>query len=225
MRHLLKIVAALFAFVVLFYGCDKVEELPFYPPGNAPVLSSSATTIAPSPADSLQTAVIFSWTGPGYATDSNTVKYILQIDSAGRNFSQPATFTVTGQRSDSILARDLNAVLVGWGFSFGKSYEVDVRLISSYANNNEQYISNTLTLKMTPYAVPPKVEPPASGELFLVGNATAGGWSNPVPVPAQQFERIDSVTYGGVFELTGGGEYLLLPANGDWSHKYAVADK
>ncbi len=78
---------------------------------------------------------------------------------------------------------------------------------------------------MTPYKIPPKVEPPASGRLFIVGSATAGGWNNPVPTPTQEFTKIDSVTYGGIFDLTGGSEYLLLPVNGDCSHKFSVADK
>jgi hypothetical protein len=77
---------------------------------------------------------------------------------------------------------------------------------------------------MTPYLIPPKVTPPASGHLYLVGDASQGGWNNPVPVPSQEFVKIDSVTYGGVFNLIGGNQYLALPVNGDWGHKYAVAD-
>jgi hypothetical protein len=76
---------------------------------------------------------------------------------------------------------------------------------------------------MTPYKVPPKVAPPSSKTLFLVGSATAGGWGNPVPAPAQEFKMIDSVTYEGSFYLNGGGEYLMLPVNGSWDHKYSVA--
>lgn len=225
MKYFSKIMMALSAGVMLFAGCEKVGPLPFYHNGKAPVLSSSATTIAPAPSDSLKTVLVLSWSNPGYATDSATEKYVLEIDSSGRNFSKAVVFTLQGARSDSLLARDLNAILVAWGFRFGVSYNVDARVISSYANNNEQYVSNTVTLKVTPYYVPPKVQPPASGQLFLVGSATAGGWSNPVPVPSQQFEQIDSVTYGGVFQLSGNSEYLVLPVNGDWSHKFSVADK
>jgi hypothetical protein len=60
--------------------------------------------------------------------------------------------------------------------------------------------------------------------LFLVGSASSGGWNNPVPVPAQQFTKIDSVHYKGTFFLNGGQQYLLLPVNGDWTQKYAVQD-
>lgn len=210
---------------VLFVGCSKEKPLPFYQDGKAPVLSSSVTTIAPDPSDSLSPVVIFSWTDPGYATDTNTVKYVIQIDSAGGDFSNAPSFAVVGVKSDTLIAKTLNEILVGWGYAFGKPYDINVRLLSSYGNNNEQYVSNTIALKVTPYLIPPKVEVPPSGELFLVGNATDGDWSNPVPLPTQQFAKIDSVTYAGVFHLNAGGEYLILPVNGSWDQKYAVADK
>jgi hypothetical protein len=224
MKRFIKIIIPFMVTAVIFFSCQKEPPLPFYSNGMAPVFSSSATTIAPGPADSNSVAVVFSWTNPHYATDSNTVKYMIQIDSSGGKFDRPDTITIMGRRNDTIIAKDLNALLVSWGYSFGVSYNVPVRLVSSYANNNEQYISNVITLKVTPYVVPPKVAPPASGELFLVGDATVGGWNNPVPVPTQQFEQIDSVTYGGVFELSKGKQYLMLPVNGDWSQKYAVSD-
>ncbi len=61
--------------------------------------------------------------------------------------------------------------------------------------------------------------------LFLVGSATQRGWNNPVPVPSQKFARLDETTWAGVFQFNGGSEYLVLPVNGSWDHKYAVADK
>jgi hypothetical protein len=123
-----------------------------------------------------------------------------------------------------MVAKDLNAILLGMGFKYNTAYKVDVRVVTSYANNNDQIASNVLTLTMTPYVVPPKVTPPSSKALFLVGSATAGGWNNPVPVPTQQFTRVDSVTYQGKFYLIGGQQYLALPVNGDWSNKYSVAN-
>jgi hypothetical protein len=62
---------------------------------------------------------------------------------------------------------------------------------------------------------------PASGRLFIVGDGTAGGWTNPVPVPTQELSRIDETTWGGIFQLTGGKSYLLLPTNNNvWDIKY-----
>lgn len=206
-------------------ACKKEGDLAVYAPGTTVSISTSTNAVAAAPADSLKTALTVSWTSPKYSVDSSTVKYIVEIDSSGRNFSKAVAKTVTGSLSASYTAKELNNLLLGYGFSFGVAYDMDIRVTSSYANNNEQLKSATVKVKMTPYKIPPKVTPPASGRLFLVGSATAGGWSNPVPTPTQEFSKIDSVTYAGVFDLTGGNEFLILPVNGDWSHKYSVADK
>lgn len=213
------------AATVLIAACNKEGNLPFYQTGTAPVLSASTTQITPAPGDSDKVALALNWTNPKYATDSSTVKYVVQIDSAGRGFTKAVSRTVTGAFSDSLTAKDLNNIALGFGFAFNTAYSMDVRLVSSYANNNDQQVSNTVTIQYTPYKVPPKVALPASGELYLVGSATQGGWNNPVPTPAQKFAQIDETTWAGVFQLNGGGEYLILPVNGDWSNKYSVADK
>jgi len=77
-------------------------------------------------------------------------------------------------------------------------------------------------LQVTPYKIPPKIVPPTN--LYIVGSATAGSWNNPVPVPTQELARVDETTFMGVFDLSGGNQYLLLPVNGDWSHKYSLVD-
>lgn len=225
MKHLIKLSFLTVLLAVFFTACDKVGSLPSYQPGASVTLSSSAATVAAAPADSMKVALTLSWTNPKYSVDSATVKYLVEIDSSGRNFSKAVNRIVSGTLNTSFTAKELNTILLGYGFSFGTAYDMDIRITSSYANNNEQLRSNIIKVKMTPYKIPPKVVPPASGRLFIVGSATAGGWNNPVPVPTQELTKIDSVTYGGIFDLVGGSEYLLLPVNGDWSHKFSVADK
>ncbi len=151
MKYILKYFLFSFAVVAYFAACNKVPDLPFYPNGSVPVLSSSVTEIAPKPADSLNTVVTFSWTNPKYATDSSTVKFIIEIDSAGRNFSNAVSRTVTGSLNASFTGKDLNVILLNYGFALGNPYNLDVRVVSSYANNNEQYTSNTINIKVTPY--------------------------------------------------------------------------
>ena len=220
MKHSIKLSFLTVLLGLFFSACEKVGNLPYYQPGSVVALSSSTTTVAAAPADSLKIALTLSWSNPKYSVDSSTVKYIVEIDSSGRNFSKSVSRTLSGALTTSFTAKDLNAILLGYGFSFGVAYDMDIRITSSYANNNELLRSNVIKVKMTPYKIPPKVTPPASGRLFIVGSATAGGWNNPVPAPTQEFTKIDSVTYGGIFNLTGGNEYLLLPVNGDWSHKF-----
>lgn len=209
--------------LLVIMACTKVSNT-FYANGQNSALTGSSTTIAPTPADSLSQVLTLNWTDPMYATDKSTEKYTIQFDSSGRNFSKAVNIVVSGVLTDTFIAKQINNIALSFGFSYNVAYNMDVRVVSSYANNNEQLPSNTLTISVTPYVVPPKVQPPITKQLYLVGSATQGGWSNPVPVPMQQFEEIDSVNYGGVFKLIGGQQYLMLPANGDWTNKYAVAD-
>lgn len=229
MKYLLKLMLGVCFATVLFSSCDKKDSLAVAQNGSPVALYSSATSVAPAPADSLKTVLTLTWTSPNYATATNNYKYIIEIDSTGRNFSKENTRVLTNivnpYLTTSFTAKDLNAILLGYGVSFGVAATMDVRITSSYGNNNQALQSNVLQIKMTPYKIPPKVTPPATGTLFLVGDATQGGWTNPVPVPLQQFDKIDSVTYGGIFDLIGGKEYLVLPLNGDWTNKYSVADK
>ena len=224
MKYFSKIILPALAAVTMLAACDKVDDLPYYTTGSAPTLTVANAAIAPLPADSNNVVLNLSWTDPSFATDSVNYKYIIQIDSTTRNFSKAITKTIYTTRSASFTAKELNNTLIGWGFAFNRAYDLDVRIVASYANNNDQKISNVVKINFKTYAVPPKVAPPVTGRLFLVGSATQGGWNNPVPTPSQEFGKIDSVTYVGVFQLNGSSEYLMLPANGDWSNKYSVAN-
>lgn len=215
-------IAALFTGVLLT-ACDKKDVLSHYNDGVAPTVTASSTNVAPAPADSNKVALTLSWSAPAYATDSSKTKYIIEIDSATKNFSKPLTKTISGTKSVSFTAKELNTFLVGRGYAFSKAVTMEARVTSSYGNNNEQLKSSSVSITMTPYKVPPKIALPATEKLFIVGDATDGGWNNPVPTPSQEFSRLDETTWAGVFNLTGGKQYLLLPKNGDWGQKYAVA--
>lgn len=221
MRSIKNLFLLLGGLIVVLASCDKVSDLPYYETGTVPVLSASTAVIASQPADSNNVALTLSWTDPNYATDSSHVKYIIQIDSAGKNFSNPATRTINTARSTSFTAKELNSILLARGYAFNVPVDMDVRLISSYSNNNDRKTSNTVRIKMTPYKVPPKIPLPASNRLFIVGGATPGGWNNPVP-DYQEMTRLSETVWTAVLNLQGGGSYLLLPVNGSWTDKYGA---
>ena len=338
MKNILKLFLVVASLGLIFSGCSKLGNLPTttFGTGTDPVLSSSATTIAQTPADSNMTVVTFSWTNPNYATDSAHQKFILEIDSTGRNFAKEVTFTVNGPLNKSFTGAQLNAILAGFGFAPGRSFSFDIRITSSYANNNVRLLSNVITISMSSYVVPITLVPsstaaqvlqvsnatntalsfgwnaspygsdtivyalqydtvggkfanpqvikygtafassfdvndlntaainagviggstkqlefriisyigssylsqvsisnvvnitvttftPIPPNLYIVGDATPGGWNNPVPLPSQQFTRLNAVSYGIVVHLNAGGSYLFLPLNGDWTHKYGGA--
>jgi starch-binding outer membrane protein SusE/F len=224
MKSLYKIFGVAMVAALGFTACDKANDVPTFDKGAASALTSSVATVAALPADSNNTVLTLNWTDPKYATDASKVKYVLEMDSTGKNFARAFSWTFTGTRTVSLLAKDLNNLLLGASFNYAFNIVCDMefRITSSYGNNNEAYRSNVVRVKVTPYKIPPRVVPPVTSKLFIVGNGTNGGWNNPVPTPTQEFSRIDSVTYGGIFFLNANSDFLLLPLNGDWSTKFAI---
>src|SRR5688572_22946582 len=112
MKNISKLILATVALLVFLAGCsktDKYDTLPLYEEGVSPVISSSATSVTLVLADSLKTVLSFSWTNPKYANDSATTKYILEIDSTGKNFANANTRTITGALTTNFTGRELNA--------------------------------------------------------------------------------------------------------------------
>jgi starch-binding outer membrane protein SusE/F len=327
-----KLGALLLLFVFAFAACEKKTDLMYYKNGTAVVLTASKTTVAPAPSDSANVVVAFSWTSPKYEQDSSLYKFILEIDSAGRNFAKKTSRIVNGTLNMSFTGKQINDMLADFGFTPGQSFSFDIRMISSYGNNNERLVSNAIKVDIKSYLVPITLVPssssplvllvsnasntavsfnwnasnfgsntilyalqldtaggnfvtpqvkqlgtayttgftvndlntmaiaagviggstknvqfrvvsylgayntplvysnavtisvttftPVPSALYIVGDATPGGWSNPVPLPSQQFSRINAVSYGIVINLTAGKSYLFLPLNGNWDHKY-----
>lgn len=141
------------AFLV-FSGCRKVDDLPFYEKGTAVTLTASKSAVVATAADSSTSVIDFSWTNPNYQTDSSTYKFILEIDSSGRNFSKPYTKEVIGKLNTSLTGRELNAIVLSYGFALGVPHMLDVRVTSSYGNNNERYLSNVVKISVTPFSDP-----------------------------------------------------------------------
>ena len=241
MKQIFKLLGVCFFFATTFSACEKDENKIFFEGGTAPTLSSSvtATTIPLSFVNKDAEAIKLSWTNPNYkfttGLSSQDVFYKVEIDTTNAAGTINPGFTYSGKQTIAI-SKDLSLSITQGQFNdyllnqlqltTGSVRHVQIRVIASLVNNSAPVISNVLRYAVTPYAIPPKITPPASNKLFIVGNATPGGWSNPVPVqflPIQEFTRMSPTLYQiNSIPLTGGNFYLLLPVNGDWGAKYGA---
>ena len=228
--------------MLIFSACKKDEAKVYYEGGTAPVLTSTAGDTIPLPVtDTTALAVTFSWTNPNYqfsnGISSQNVTYYLQFDTVGANFTSPnmQTVSINSDLSQSFSVSGLNALLGnGLQLSFGQPHNIQVRVESflqpftSATAVAAPLYSNSLNYVVTPFAPPPKVAPPKSGTLFIVGSAIAvSGWNNPISpasqIPIQQFTQVSPTEYKITVPIVGGGEYKLIAVDGSWTDQWSVA--
>jgi hypothetical protein len=238
MKNLLKCTLAFSFAALVFSSCKKEENQVIYEGGTAPALTEVTTT--PSVLLKVNENNIvntFSWTNPNYrfntGISSQDVTYTIQIDTVGANFTSPmlGEKVISKELGTTITVKELNSILLTRGLNEDILHHLEIRLKSSLVNSTAVLYSAPIHWDVTPYldvkvTLPKDLPTPNSndGSLFLVGDATAGGWNNPVPVPSQKFTQISNVEYQIITNLIGGKQYLLLPKNGDWSHKYAITN-
>ena len=229
MKTYLHFISIFFLAGLALNSCSKEEINAVFKDGIAPTLSSSVNRVNLVPADSTRNVISFNWSDPSYQIDgektSHNVTYTLEIDSLGKNFAKPQRITVTNALSNPINGKEFNRMLANLNIAdSARNYSLAIRIKAALYLPSTELISNTINLTVSPYSTEPVALYPVPDNLFLVGDATVGGWNNPVPTPGQKFTKLDKFTFGGVFQLTGGNKYLFLPTNGDWGHKYAVAN-
>jgi hypothetical protein len=219
------------SFLLLLLSCKKQENKIYYENGTAPVLTSTPTgTIPLSFVNKDQQAVKFNWTNPNYqfttGTSSQNVNYKIEIDTTGSNFSNPArkVISMSNELSLAITQNDLNDYLLNQlVLRPGMAHNVEVRVTSFLGTSAVPLYSNVLKYTVTPYAIPPKVTPPASGKLYITGSATPGSWmgGGDPELTSQKFTQVSPTLYVlNSIALTGGQSFLFVPIYGDWGNKY-----
>lgn len=234
MKNISKFVFLILSLTVLVWSCEKDENKIYFEGGTAPVLTASTTEIPLSFATSEDEAVTFSWQNPNYkfttGVSSQNVSYILEIDTTGANFTNPnkKAIAISQDLGQTISQATFNDYLLNQlNLKPGVPHNIDVRVKSTLVNSSAPLYSNVLNFTVTPFAIPPKITPPATGELWIVGDAVAGGWDNPIPAPydeTQKFTKISETVYELVIPFLGGGGYKLIQENGVWATQYHALD-
>lgn len=230
MKYSIKHLLFLTAGILMLAACKKVENKIMFQGGTTPVLTASMPVNSVIPLDGKTKdapAIKLNWTNPDYklntGVSSQNVNYTIQIDKSGAGFSssklQEKSFT--GDLGTALTQGDLNKMLILLGFPFDEEATFEMRLKSYLGDGSVPLYSNVLTYKAVPF-LDVVVPIPTTGELWIVGSATATDWNNPTN-DGQKLTRTNLTTWEITIQLIGGQEYLLIPVNGQWN-KYSVKD-
>jgi len=218
----------------LLWSCEKDENKIYFNGGTAPVLtaSTSAVKLNPPPADESLEALKLSWTNPAYTfttgPNSQDVSYTLEMDTLGGNFASATKYvtTISKDLSKSFTVVELNSILGNTMLlKPARQYTIETRISSFLASNAVPLTSNKVSYTVTPYSPPPKVELPAAGNLWALGDAFSSGWSNPMQTPydvSQKFTKVSNTLYQLVVAMPGGGSYKLIQEQGNWDTQYRI---
>jgi starch-binding outer membrane protein SusE/F len=227
----------LFALLIIAFSCTKQETKAYYIGGTNPVLTGTANSgssaINLKAADSTLTGLTLAWTNPNYmfnyGVSSLDASYLIEMDTTGSNFTNPKRAQIGISQSTAITLTEatINSYLANqMGLDTSFSHKLDVRVAASMANSGtgaKTLYSNVLNYTAKPFYPPPIVAPPASGNLWILGDAVASGWSNPLPAPydvSQKFTKVTATKYTLVVNFNATGGYKLIQVQGDWGTQF-----
>lgn len=214
-----KMLSFLFVLVV-FAGCQKVENKVYFDKGTAPVLTAVGDDVIVLSKDNPDKEVMsFSWTNPNYSFNtgisSQDVTYLLEFDTTGSNFTNPKLqqFSITNNLATTLTTSQINTYLLALGLADGVPHQIEMRLKAALGTSYAvPLLSNIIKRTITPYSVDP--------DLWITGDATPENWTN-APSDAQKFayDKV-SKTLSITMDFVPGKEYKFLTKNGQWQPQY-----
>ncbi len=234
MKNIFKYIFLSFILTTLVWSCSKDEKKIYFEGGSAPTLTSTKASLVLTDATKANEAVTFAWTNPNYefttGISSQNVFYILELDTTGANFTNPnkQSIAINSELSHTFTVDELNTILASkLLLKTGMSHNIEARIQATLINNSVPLFSNVLKMTATPFTPPPIVAVPVEGTLWLVGDATAGKYDNPLKSPfdvTQKFTRVSETLYELTVDFIGGGGYKLVQKMGVWGSQFHALD-
>ncbi|WP_268848000.1 SusE domain-containing protein [Flavobacterium aestivum] len=174
MKNLNKILIAFISVIAISCSGDDVENRPVIVKGTEPVLLSPKSDfniiLSKENENDLATTVV--WEPATYVGDATVITYTIEIAKKGTNFATPFAAATSTSTYKNLTVAELNSALINAGFPAKVESEIDIRVKSTIGGvGSTPQISNSYTIKATPYHVP------LATSHWLVGDATPGGWT------------------------------------------------
>lgn len=168
------IAVAIVAFAV---SCDDLEPTPQFRKSDSQfTVAPSSTTVSVTAEDSLENAISFTWTDPGYVGGLSNSRFRVVIGAEDGGFTSFAYKDFTGVLSGSLVGKEINAMALKFGGVIGQPITLDVKVVASQENNNEPKQSSVFQIDVTPYG-DLTLTPSANAVVCSAANSSAVGVS------------------------------------------------
>lgn len=191
-------------------ACEKDQTLTVAKSNaTASTLTSTKTSIVLNEAGANQEAMTFSWNATDYGFNAAT-NYSLEFGKKGTNFANGKTVDLGSSKESKLTVAALNAIANQIGLEGFKAGEMEARVKANIGGGLEPVYSNILIIAVTPY-----LDKPPYQTLYLVGDATEGGWSNTAATPIFRNPADPFLfTFTGAFNQ---GHFKFLGVLGQWA--------
>jgi hypothetical protein len=207
MKKKMKSISILLLAFLVMMGCEKDEtKAVLNPDATAPQITKvEEGYVGVITEETTTDTLVFEWSQADYGV-STEVSYVLELDSAGRNFSAPIVLATTSLDSVGLIVGDINAKLIDQlkvTPNVASSLELRVR---ASVNSKFPAVSPVVAIKITPW----KATMPAT--LWLPGGYQ--GWSPPT---APVIVAVSDFVYEG-YVYIGSGTAFKFTSSPDWDH-------
>ncbi|WP_292008212.1 SusE domain-containing protein [Chryseobacterium sp.] len=218
MKHLLKIFTiALIGFLVT--SCEKDEDQAIVNELTRGTLTSDNTDLVLDKDGANSTVINFSWVKPTFNI-SLVPTYQLEFGIKGNNFQNSVSTDISSDATTmSFTNASLNAVMYNLKATAYVTNQIEVRLKTILGST--YFYSDVVDLIVTPYKDGPDYP---YTDLYLIGDATAGGWDNLATntkiYPLLKTTDTNAYTYTGYFAAGG---FKIIKTPGSWDVQYGQA--
>lgn len=214
--------------LICIISCEEREELTVDPTGSALLMDLSTDKLVLDENFPSNPALTVTWEPSTYSVPVE-VKYTLEISST-EAFTKPyvLTNTLESLTHASFSMKELNESAKKIGLVPYEEQKMYFRVKSNIGTNSSlQQTSKVTALSLTPYLASPTYE---YQDLFLIGDATAGGWTNDVTntylLPLLKTASPSKYTFTGFFKAstdpattTG---FKMIKVKGLWDAQFGL---
>ncbi|MFD2544040.1 SusE domain-containing protein [Kaistella montana] len=201
-------------------SCEDRELITIAPEAAPIVMDLSAQTLVLDPNFPSNPAITVSWDPAKFNVPVET-KYTVEI-SASESFETKEILgsTIQSVTHLSFSNVEMNNAAKKIGFLPGVEQEMYFRVVSFIGDNDFEQVSNVTSLKITPYLAAPIYK---YVDLYLIGDATAGGWDNLASnnnlLPLLKSTETGQYTFTGLFKVGG---FKMIKVKGSWDAQFGL---